>query len=142
MPGCEDVPDGAFKGWSRWAPAPAPSFHDAIGPFQWQRRSPHSARCLVETGPRHGNGLGILHGGFISACIDMALFAAAEPALDTPAVTSQLAVDFLGAGTVGAPLELEAELLSESPRRLFVRVLVRQGSALVASASGTLTRVR
>jgi acyl-coenzyme A thioesterase PaaI-like protein len=140
MPGCEEVEDGAFKGWLRWPAAKEPSFHDAIGSFQWERCSSNSARCRVETGARQSNGSGALHGGFISACIDMALFAAAEPVLAAPAVTSHLSIDFLGRGVPGEPLDLEAELVSDRNRHLLIRVLVRQGASLVASATGSLRR--
>ncbi len=140
MPGCEEVESGAFKGWLRWPAVKESSFHEAIGPFQWQRCSPSAARCRVETGDRQSNGSGALHGGFISACIDMALFAAAEPVLTAPAVTSHLSIDFLGRGVPGEPLDLEAEVLSDRNRHLLVRVLVRQGESLVASATGSLLR--
>lgn len=60
MSGREEIEDGAFEGWSRWPWSEGPSFHDAIGPFQWERRSFNTARCPVETAPMQGNGYGAL----------------------------------------------------------------------------------
>lgn len=139
MAGAERVDGGPYEGSLRWPSVDTPSFHEAIGPLHWQRRSPTLAIARVET--RHGNGLGALHGGFIAACVDMALFAAAEPVLAGAATTTHLSIEYLDKGVPGAILDIEAELVSDRKRRLAVRVLVFQEGRVLASASGSLLRV-
>jgi len=55
-------------------------------------------------------------------------------------VTLDLAVQFIGAGSLDAPIEAEVELLRETGRLIFLRGLIVQGEARVASFSGTVRK--
>nr|WP_269142199.1 PaaI family thioesterase [Sphingomonas sp. IC-11] len=101
--------------------------------------------CRVRMLPerRHSNLGNNVHGGAMLGFIDVALFAAARSfGLITAgtAVTLDLNTHFMGAGTIGEPLEARVELLRETGRLLFMRGLVVQGESPVAEFSGTIRK--
>ena len=92
----------------------------------------------METGQRHSNGLGYLHGGFIMSFIDMAMFSFIFRQLEnSAAVTLSCATDFLSPGLVGKPLFATGEILKETGKMLFVRGLVTQDGVNTASFTAT-----
>jgi uncharacterized protein (TIGR00369 family) len=134
--------DPALPGWKRWTLNDPTRFNALLGPL-WVRMEEGQARVRMVPERRHSNLGDNVHGGALLGFIDVALFAAARAhgLLDVgPAVTLDLAVQFIGTGSLDAPVEAEVELLRETGRLLFLRGLIVQGEARVASFSGTVRK--
>jgi uncharacterized protein (TIGR00369 family) len=134
--------DPALPGWKRWTLDDPTRFNTLLGPL-WVRMEEGQARVRMVPERRHSNLGDNVHGGALLGFIDVALFAAARAhgLLDVgPAVTLDLSVQFIGAGSLDAPVEAEVELLRETGRLIFLRGLVVQGAARVASFSGTVRK--
>jgi len=134
--------DPTLPGWKRWTLSDPTRFNALLGPL-WVRMEQGHARVRMVPERRHSNLGDNVHGGALLGFIDVALFAAARAhgLLDIgPAVTLDLAVQFIGAGSLDAPIEAEVELLRETGRLIFLRGLIVQGEARVASFSGTVRK--
>src|SRR4051812_42200666 len=99
-------------------------------------------RCRIFPDETHTNLGGMLHGGAILTFIDMALFAGGRVAgANTKrAATLDCAVQFIGPGRAGSPLDAEGELHRETGRLAFFRGLVVQEGETIASFTGTLRK--
>ena len=118
------------------------AFAALLGDFYFRAGDNGNVECRMETDRKHSNGLGFIHGGFIMSFIDMAMFAFIFRQLESSAaVTLSCATDFLSAGIVGKPIEASGEILKETGKMLFVRGLVRQDGANVASFTGTMRKI-
>ncbi|MET0248225.1 MAG: PaaI family thioesterase [Sphingobium sp.] len=105
--------------------------------------APGSAQVGLETRVNHRNRLDTLHGGFIAAFADHAYFVALwamglKAQID--GVTVDLSMQYLGAGTVGPVLIADVELLRETGRMLFLRMLITQDGAPVAASTATIRK--
>lgn len=131
-------------GWKRWLPRHEGRFIDLIGPFSFRELADGSVECRMETSLRHANGLGFLHGGYLMAYIDMALFAIARPKLapGTGGVTLTCNTEFLGGGIPGEPIYAQGEVLRETGKMLFLRGIVHQRDERVCAFSATLRKVQ
>jgi uncharacterized protein (TIGR00369 family) len=96
-----------------------PYFHDPSG---------EGARQAFYALRRHCNGLGLIHGGMISAFLDGLLASAAARATGATAVTIHLSVDFLDMGRAGEWVMGEARVTRAARDVAFVegRAHVRQ----------------
>ena len=138
----ELITNGNLAGWTRWRRDPDGRFASLLGDFYFRAGENGSVECRMETDRKHSNGLGYIHGGFIMSFIDMAMFAFIFRQLErSAAVTLSCATDFLSAGIVGKPIEASGEILKETGKMLFVRGLVRQDGANVASFTGTMRKI-
>lgn len=91
----------------------------------------------------HGNVSGSVHGAVILALIDDSLFAtmALRELGDAAAsVTLDMSAQFIGAGSLDRPLDAMTEVLRETRRILFMRGLVVQDGATVASFSASVRK--
>lgn len=137
-------PDPENPGWHRWMLADPTRFNEAVlGKMIARVEGPD--HCRVRIQPRHHltNNSGNVHGGATLALIDIALFAAMKLLRDVDAagsVTLGLETQFIGAGDPGKPLDAVVEVLRETRRIGFLRGLVEQDGALVASFSGTIRK--
>ncbi len=137
----ELITEGPDSGWICWRREPDGRFASLLGDFLF-REGGQGVECRMATDRRHSNGLGYIHGGFIMSFIDMAMFAFIYRQLDnSAAVTLSCATDFLSAGIVGKPIGASGEILKETGKMLFVRWLVTQDGANVASFTGTMRKV-
>ncbi len=141
------VTEGPYAGWKKWHARPEGRFVDGLGDVYY-RDEPLDGRpgvvCLIETGRQHSNGLGFLHGGFLMAMVDVALFATIRHLLETQAaVTLQASTDFLGAAAIGKPLELRGRIVKETGKLVWVTgVLTQDGGAFfVGQFNGLLRKV-
>ena len=143
-PSITHIPDPHHPGWWTWDLTDSTRYNAAIGKLLVQAAGPGRARCRIFPGPAQSNLGDAIHGGAILTFIDMALFAGGHMAgmSDTDAVTLDCAVQFIGAGALGTPLDIEIELLRETGRLAFLRGLVVQDGGTVASFSGTLRKIR
>ncbi len=138
----EMITDGEHAGWTRWHRDPDGRFASLLGDFYFRQTPADAVECRMATDRRHSNGLGYLHGGFIMSFIDMAMFSFIFRQLEnSAAVTLSCATDFLTAGVVGKPIEASGEILKETGKMLFVRGLVTQDGANVASFTGTMRKI-
>nr|WP_246587049.1 PaaI family thioesterase [Stakelama flava] len=118
-------------------------FNDALGPLSVKVEG-DIARVRMAVDTRHSNLADNLHGGALLAFVDVAMFAAAR-GFDVlhhgGAVTLDVAVQFMAAGSVAEPIEARVELLRETGRLLFLRGLIVQDHGNVANFSGTVRKV-
>ena len=91
------------------APAPPPGFSPSSGrgaftthngPY-FHRESQEGVQQAFFALGRHCNGVGLIHGGMLSAFLDGLLAGAAAGATSSIPVTIHLSVDFLGMGRAG-----------------------------------------
>ena len=136
------ITTGEHAGWHRWHRDPDGRFAALLGDFYFRQTPGDTVECRMATDRRHSNGLGYLHGGFLMSFIDMAMFAFIFRQLENyGAVTLSCATDFLTAGVVGVPIEASGEILKETGKMLFVRGLLTQNGANVASFTGTMRKI-
>ncbi|WP_448582336.1 PaaI family thioesterase [Thermaurantiacus sp.] len=137
------VEDGPWAGWKCWHARPEGRFVDHLGDVYY-READGEVVSAIETARRHANGLGFLHGGFLMAFVDVAMFATIRHMLETQAaVTLQSATDFLGPGHVGRVLEGRGHIVKETGKLVWVAGTLTQdeGTHLVAQWHGILRKV-
>jgi acyl-coenzyme A thioesterase PaaI-like protein len=91
---------------------------------------------------RHCNGLGLVHGGMISAFLDGMLAAAAARATGGTPVTIHLSIDFLGMGRAGDWILGEAQLTRATRDIVFVEGRAHVRGRDLARASGLFKLMR
>ncbi len=135
--------DPANPGWKLWRLADPTRYNAFLGPLS-VRLDGDIARVRMVPERKHSNLGDNVHGGTLLGFIDTAMFAACRAfgvlGADR-AVTLDLSTQFIGGGALNVPMDAEIELLRETGRLLFVRGLVVQGEARVASFSGTLRKL-
>lgn len=139
---CE--PDAEEPGWLRWRIADPTRFNEVVL-GRIIARAEGSDHCRVRMFPQHHhtNNAGNVHGAVTLALIDISLFAAMRILREVDAghsVTLGLDTQFIGAGDPAKPLDAVVEVLRETRRIAFLRGLVEQDGALVASFSGTIRK--
>lgn len=124
-----DPPDGFVESKTRGAFTThnGPLYHKIDGDAFW-----HGFRAL----PRHCNGVGIVHGGWLSSFADGVLATAVWRATNTRSVTLRLNVDFLGMVRPGEWVEGSAVVTRATRSLAFARAEVHCGGRQVLSAEG------
>lgn len=129
---------------------PPDPFEDHVGPFYFRisgdPMKAGSVHCVLPTHERHGNYAGGVHGGITLTFADYALCLVAGRAADGGtntafAVTVSIAVEFLDAGRLGAPLEASGEPLQVTGRLAFARGSITQQGRTIALWSGVCRHV-
>ncbi|WP_313805292.1 PaaI family thioesterase [Sphingobium sp.] len=119
-------------------PVPGTFLVSAIGTSYSRSDAAGKATVMLESRPSHANRLGALHGGFLAAFADHALFAGLA-AMGRPeqaaAVTIDLTMQYCGSGRIGPPLRAEVELLRETGRMMFLRQMIFQDELIAASTA-------
>ncbi|MBN8810569.1 MULTISPECIES: PaaI family thioesterase [Sphingomonas] len=136
----EDAAD--HPGWKRWELRDPTRFNAFLGPIL-TRIEDGKALVRMVPGREHSNLRDSTHGGALLAFMDVALFAAARSfgmISAGGAVTLDLSAQFIGTSTIGRPIVAEIELLRETGRMLFMRGVIRQGEATIASFLGTIRK--
>ena len=105
------------------------------GPYFHARPAEGAAQAFFVL-PRHCNGLGILHGGMVSAFIDGLLAAAVGRATRTTGVTIHLSVDFLAMARAGEWVLGESRLTRATKELAFAEGHLHVGGRDIARASG------
>ncbi|WP_158610962.1 PaaI family thioesterase [Aurantiacibacter spongiae] len=118
---------------------------DVLGEKLIRLDSATIARLRVIPREVHRNPMGTLHGGFVMALVDYAMFAGSAALKGQtgilPAVTIDLGVRFVGAGDMERPVDVLVEMVKETGRMVFLRGSVMQEDDLVASWDGILRKV-
>ena len=143
MAGGETLTEGKWAGWAGWSDPHPDTFLQAIGRGYMRGIAPGRAHVALETRSSHRNRLDTLHGGFLAAFADHAYFGAlwAMGHRDqVNGVTVDLTMQYLGAGRVGPDLLAEVELLRETGRMLFLRMIMTQDGQPVAASTATIRK--
>ena len=137
------LPDGKWAGWAAWSDPHPDTFLQAIGRGYMRSDAPGKALVALETRSSHRNRLDTLHGGFLAAFADHAYFGglwAMGHKDQINGVTIDLSMQYLGAGRVGPDLIAEVELLRETGRLLFLRMILKQNGDPVAASTATVRK--
>ncbi|AOF97770.1 thioesterase-like superfamily protein [Sphingobium sp. RAC03] len=141
--GGQPLTDGQWAGWIAWSDPHPDTFLQAIGRGYMRELSPGRAEVALETRSSHRNRLDTLHGGFLAAFADHAYFGALWAMGHTDqihGVTIDLSMQYLGAGRVGPLLLAQVDLLRETGRLLFLRMLMTQDGEPVAASTATIRK--
>ena len=135
-------PDPEHPGWLTWHVSGEERYNATLGKLLVRPDGAGRARCRMFPETLQSNLGNVVHGGAILTFIDMALFAGGHVAgVDIAhSVTLDLSAQFLGPAQLGQPLDTSVELLRETRRLAFMRGLVEQEGALVASWSGAIRK--
>jgi uncharacterized protein (TIGR00369 family) len=129
---------------------PPDPFEDHVGPLYFRiagdALQAGSVHCVLPTEARHANYKGGVHGGAVLAFADYALCLVAGRAADggtntSFAMTVSIAVEFLSAGRIGAPIEATGEPLQVTGRLAFARGTITQQGKIIALWSGAVRHV-
>ena len=129
-----------------WLVRPASSdggFLDVYGELRVRAETQRRARMTVAPDQRHLNIVGTLHGGFLMAIVDHALFAAPMAlGIENAAggVTIDASVQFLAPAKDGRPLEAVVDVLRETRRMIFMRGLIEQDGEIAVSFTGVIKK--
>jgi uncharacterized protein (TIGR00369 family) len=132
----EMVPEGfvVFPAYGEFGELSGPVYH----------RSDSGGKVLgLRVLSRHGNRMGVVHGGMVCTLLDTAMAYACRRALEAKSqhsrfvlVTTQLSVNFLGNAREGDWLETHTRVLQSGRRLSFAESQVRLGERVIAQASG------
>ena len=103
-----------------------------------------SAGVLLDVGEPALNNAGVLHGGIVTALLDVACYLALLPSLapDENAVTHDVAASLLRPVSPGAVLRLTAQVVRKGRAVVFLRAEGSVDGLVVATAQVTKTMVR
>jgi uncharacterized protein (TIGR00369 family) len=137
------LPAPDHPGWQEWR-VPGAFNREVIGRLLVRQEAEGVARTRIVPAPHMGNINGAIHGGIISALADATLFAG--PGLLTQqdlgaSVTVELSIQFIGAGSMGEPLDGLVSILRETGRMIFCQGKIVQGDNTVAGFSGIIRKI-
>ncbi|HEY0269701.1 MAG TPA: PaaI family thioesterase [Sphingomonas sp.] len=122
-----------------------PGFNGGFGAIR-SRAEGALARVRIATGPERANPMGALHGGFLLAFLDQAVFVGpvvlGRLALPDWAVTLNFATQFVAPGRIDVPLDCMVEFVSETGRLIFLRGQMEQEGRALLLFQATLRKVR
>jgi acyl-coenzyme A thioesterase PaaI-like protein len=120
-------------------------FNDLYRGVRARKESHATSRVRIETGRDRTNNAEALHGGFMLAFIDHAIFmgpiAAGRLPLGGHSVTLSLSTQFLARGRADVPLDCVIEIVSETGRLMFVRGQLEQEERVVLTFHATLRKI-
>lgn len=112
------------------------AFSTHNGPYFHRPREDELVEQAFFALPRHANGLGLVHGGMLSAFLDGVLAGAVWRKTRATGVTIHLSVDFLHMARLGDWVRGEAKVTRATRDVAFVEGRAYVGSTDVARASG------
>ncbi len=137
------VETGPRAGWISWSHEDFRGFLRLVGPSYARPAGDGRARVAIATKDGHGNISGALHGGLLAGFADHAYFAALAAlgrSDQVGGVTTDLTMQYLAAGEVGPDLEADVEILRETGRMLFMRLLVIQEGEAICASTATIRK--
>ncbi|WP_239805665.1 PaaI family thioesterase [Croceicoccus hydrothermalis] len=130
-------------GWMEWLVGRSDEYNQAVlGPMH-ARREGERVRVRMIPQNSHLNLNRLIHGGIILGFADVAIFAGASTMLDKQflgGATVELNTQFVGPGDGNKPLDAVVEVVRETGRMVFVRGLMVQDDATIASFSGIMRK--
>lgn len=135
-----DGPDAdGFTGWT----FPGDGYNAVLGRMATRGEGRDTIRVRAVTGTARANVGGTLHGGFLLAVVDQAIFvgptAIGRLTFGT-AVTLSVSTQFLAPGRTDVPLDCVVEIVGETRRLLFLRGQLEQGDTVVLTFQATLSK--
>ncbi|GJE57658.1 MULTISPECIES: PaaI family thioesterase [Methylobacterium] len=128
----EERNDTAFP--QGWTPFEDPGFIALTGPV-YHRDGRKAFAFQAE--PKHGNLVGIVHGGMLVTFADRALSIVAMEAMDgAGCVTIEMNTQFVGAAKIGDVVETVPEVVRKTSSLVFVRAILTCEGRPLASISG------
>jgi len=137
-------PDPDNPGWHIWGPREDAHFNALYDPVRVQPEGPGRSRvrCVPQQLLTSVNGN--VHGGALLGFIDISLFAGVHAMGHENAgrgLTLDLSTQFIGPARWNVALDAVVELSRETGRLMFLRGMVEQEGAPVASFLGTIRKV-
>lgn len=128
------VEHGEFAGWLHVAGEP---FNDHAGPFYHRVEADGAIVCGFRSGPRNGNGFGILHGGCLMTFADYCLFITSKAYCEPhEVVTISMNHELTGMAFAGEMLEARAEIVRGGRSLIFARGQLLGPKGVVLGFSG------
>ncbi len=122
--------DPAVHGWER---VQAHNFGETVGPI-WRRGDPLFGFIATD---KHGNHIGIVHGGMLATFADQAMGMTAMRATGgKPHATIELNMQYIAAVQIGEFVEAHCEIVRITRSIIFMRAMLNVGDRTVAAASG------
>src|SRR5271169_706892 len=122
--------DPAAAGWER---VKAHNFGELVGPI-WRRGDPLFG---FVAGEKHGNHIGIVHGGMLATFADQSMGMTAQRATgNKPHATIELNMQYIGAVKSGEFVESHCEIVRITRSIIFMRSTLMVGDRVVAISSG------
>lgn len=120
------------KGWTAFDD---PGFIALTGPV-YHRGEVGSKAFAFKTEEKHGNLVGIVHGGMLVTFADRALSIVAMDAMGSGCVTIEMNVHFVGAAKIGDVVEAVPEIVRKTSSLVFVRATLTSNGKPLVSISG------
>ena len=139
------IPDPDNPGWFVRPATKVGRFLDMFGAVRIRIEPDGRARIRVMPELHHRNINDTVHGGFILALVDQALFLGSAAMGVQGAVggaTIETATQFFGPLEATKPIDLLVELLRETGAMVFIRGLVEQEGTNAVAFSGTFKKAR
>ena len=114
------------------------SFSNHIGPYYLR---PDGAQAFYAL-PRHCNGIGLIHGGMLSAFLDGVLASVAARAVGATPITMHLSIDYLDMGRAGEWVLGEGAVTKATREIAFVEGRAHVGGRSLARATGVFKLMR
>ena len=122
-----------------------PGFNGTYGAVR-SRIEGDLARVRIATGPERANPMGALHGGFMLAFLDQAIFvgpaALGRLAAPTWGVSLNFATQFVAPGRADVALDCLVEIVSETGRLMFLRGQLEQEGQPLLTYQATIRKIR
>ncbi|MFI4973967.1 MAG: PaaI family thioesterase [Caulobacterales bacterium] len=116
-------------------------FSTRNGPYFHRPDGPGAQQAFYAL-KRHCNGVGLIHGGMLSAFLDGVLAGAAARGTGATSVTIHLSIDFLDMGRAGEWVFGEANLTRATKEVAFVEGRAFTGARTLARATGIFKLMR
>ncbi|TZG25191.1 acyl-CoA thioesterase domain-containing protein [Sphingomonas montanisoli] len=127
-------------GWHIWDMSEAGTWPATWAPIRYRRDGAHMA-VLAEAPAHAGNTLGNIHGAFLAG-LGEHVAGVFLRAANVPCVTISIAFDYPAGAVIGRPLEGKVELIRETGRMQFLRLLLAQGDDVALHGTATLRKLR
>ena len=113
-----------------------PGFVALTGPV-YHRGAKGAKDFAFQAGEKHGNLVGIVHGGMLVTFADRALSICAMDSADgAPCVTIEMNIQFVGAARIGDVVETTPEIVRKTSSLIFVRATLTSAEKPLAAISG------
>lgn len=127
------------KGWTAFDD---PGFIALTGPV-FHRGEVGAKAFAFRAEEKHGNLVGIVHGGMLVTFADRALSICVRDALDgAPCVTIEMNAQFVGAAKIGDVIETVPEIVRKTSSLVFVRATLTTAGKPLAAVSGIWKALR
>ena len=119
-----------------WTAFDDPGFIELSGPV-YHRTVEGRKDFAFKAEKKHGNLVGIVHGGMLVTFADRALSIVARDAVDgADCVTIEMSLQFVGAAKIGDIVETTPEIVRKTSSLIFVRSVLTSGDKPLAAISG------